>query len=160
MRASRRLTLLAVGAVLAAGACQPRPGAGAVAGTVCAPGVSTGDRIYSMEEVDRVAEPRKSNPQPAFPPNFGGPNGAAFVSEEHAKALGEVDILFVVDATGCTDPARYRVISSTDSLFTQAVLDVLPRLLYRPAEKNGQSVRSWLRWKFLFYRQQGARPPM
>jgi hypothetical protein len=154
-------SLLGSFVVLAAtAACHSPSVGGAPATAPCAREVVvSSEPALSMDAVDRVAEPWKSNPQPAFPANFGGTNGAAYLADEHARAAGEVDIQFIVDANGCVDTSHYRVIASTDSLFTQSVLDVLPRLRYRPAEKNGQSVRSWLRWKFLFYQQHGARRP-
>jgi hypothetical protein len=146
----------------AAAACHPPSQAGRASAARCVPrpgDAAASGPAYSMDAVDRVAEPWKSNPQPKFPSNFGGANGAAYAGDEHTATAGEVDIQFIVDANGCVEADHYRVIASTDSLFTRAVLDVLPLLHYRPAERNGASVRSWLRWKFLFYQQHGARRP-
>jgi hypothetical protein len=37
---------------------------------------------------------------------------------------------------------------------------MLKRLHYEPAKKGGQKVRSWVLWKFVFFREAGASSPI
>jgi len=66
----------------------------------------------------------------------------------------------VVDTMGCVDSSSFKVVSTSDSSFTASVEKMLKRLHYEPAKKGGQKVRSWVLWKFVFFREAGASNPI
>jgi protein TonB len=57
---------------------------------------------------------------------------------------------FVVDSTGFIDMSTVRMMSSTHKLFTQAVLDAMPRMKYRPAKVADRAVRLLVEQTFSF----------
>ena len=57
---------------------------------------------------------------------------------------------FLVDANGRVDPRTVRIDSSTHEAFGQAVREVLPKLRFLPAERDGIKVEEWVAMPFRF----------
>jgi hypothetical protein len=119
--------------------------------------LSENDKTWSDLEVDVLAKPKKGNKLPAFPSVLSG--SAAFDANFKDRVAGEVVARFVVDTLGCVDMRTFTVVSASDSAFTEELLKVFPKYRYDPARKDGAKVRAWLTWKFLFYKDNSARPP-
>ncbi|HEX5177885.1 MAG TPA: energy transducer TonB [Gemmatimonadaceae bacterium] len=115
--------------------------------------------IYDVD-VDQQAVPERGNPQIPWPGTIGqNYNGTA---EADMKLSGDASVVgkFVVDTMGCVDSSTFKVVSTSDSAFTQSVERMLPKLRYEPAKKDGKKVRSWVLWKFAFYRRHGSEAPI
>ena len=67
-----------------------------------------------------------------------------------ANTQGEVLAQFVVDTAGHYEPDSFKVLKSSHQLFTQAVKDALPMMLFRPAEVGGEKVRQLVQQPFTF----------
>lgn len=120
-------------------------------------GAIDSSHIYDTD-VDKPAKPDRGNPQIPWPGSRGtNYNGTV---EADMKMNGEAAIIakFVVDTVGCIDSSTFKVVSGTDTAFSNAVERMLPKLYYEPAVKDKQKVRSWVLWKFEFYRKAGAVP--
>ena len=94
---------------------------------------------YLESQVEKVA---------ALIPGTGAP--------EYPEALktagveGEVQVSFVIDTTGRADISTVRVLKTTQSRFTDAVLKALPHMRFFPAEIGGRKVRQLVQLPFLF----------
>lgn len=120
-------------------------------------GVIDSSHIYDTD-VDQAAKPDRNNPQIPWPASRGtNYNGTV---EADMKTNGEANVVakFVVDTVGCIDSSTFKVVSATDTAYSNAVEKMLPKLHYEPAVKDKQKVRSWVLWKFEFYRKSGAVP--
>jgi protein TonB len=113
------------------------------------------------------ADCRLSGPAPSGQP-LGGASELVSSSELAARILGEpprprypemlrsagvsgrVLVQFTVDTTGRVDLSTVRVVQSAHDLFSAAVLDVLPRYRFAPAEVNGRHVRMTAQMPFDF----------
>ena len=93
----------------------------------------TGWGAADSTEVDKRAVPRPGGPYPQYPREL-----------RERDIEGTVRLLFVVDTLGRAEMCTVRVMVSTDPLFTQAVLDVLPRMRFFTAERAGLKVRQRL----------------
>ncbi len=161
-----RFLLIAAAAVSAA-AFRPlssaavTPADGPVGGQVrCEAGLamlSENDQTFSDMDVEVLAKPRRNNPEPKFPSVLQG--SASYDLNYKDRVGGEVVARFVVDTLGCVDMRTFTIVSATDSAFTDEIRKVLPKFRYDPARKEGKKVRAWLTWRFLFYKDSGARPP-
>lgn len=166
MRASV-VGILGVGA-LAAAFAMPTKSSGAIRDgrPKCGPhgwllNVIDSSHIYSGNgDVDEPAVAERDNPKIPWPGSYGtNQNGtveADMKMGENASVVGE----FVVDTMGCVDSSSFKVVSTSDSAFTASVEKTLHKLHYRPAKKGGQKVRSWVLWKFVFFREAGAETPI
>jgi TonB family protein len=63
---------------------------------------------------------------------------------------GEVLTQFVVDSTGTPEAASFKILRTSNSLFTQAVRDALPLMHFTPAERAGVKVRQLVQMPFTF----------
>jgi TonB family protein len=63
---------------------------------------------------------------------------------------GRVLVEFVVDSNGRADVGTFRVLKSDNELFTMAVREVLPELMFLPAEVHGRKVSRRLQLPFNF----------
>lgn len=161
----RLATLSLAAAAVVAAARASAPHAALVARPRCGAHGSPGNaadtsRIYYDRDVDQMATADAGNPAPKWP-------GASYQSEygtvrtdmrdaTNASVIGR----FVVDTAGCVDSSSFQPVTSSDSAFTTEVRRVLPRLRYRPATKDGHKVRSWVLWKFEFFRRNGVASPI
>jgi hypothetical protein len=83
--------------------------------------------------------PLASNPVPEYPTDL----------RVHG-VQGYVQARFMVDASGRIDPGTFQVLQSNADGFTRAVIDVLPRLRYQPAEVQGRKVEQLTEQTFTF----------
>jgi periplasmic protein TonB len=67
-----------------------------------------------------------------------------------AGLAGHVVVQFIVDTLGVIEPASLRVVESTHEQFARAVLEVLPRYRFVPAEASGHRVRMTAQMPFEF----------
>lgn len=96
-------------------------------------------RAYSELEVDSTALRDPDSEGPVYPADLleRGVEGRALVR-------------FVVTADGSVDLGTFMVILSTDTLFTKAARDVLPRMKFRPAWFSGKPVSQLVEQEFTF----------
>lgn len=96
-------------------------------------------RAYSEIEVDSAATRDPESAGPIYPPTL------------MAKGIeGSVLATFVVDETGRPDLSTYIPLESTDTLFSNAVRDALPRMKFRPAKRRNVVVRQQVEQRFTF----------
>lgn len=79
------------------------------------------------------------NPAPEYPKAL-----------EDARVEGEVLVQFVVNPDGRADMRTFKVLKSSNDLFTQAVKGVLPSSRFVPAEVGGRKVRQLVQMPFGF----------
>ena len=89
--------------------------------------------------VDKPALARFGNPPPRYPDVL-----------RRSAVKGGVVIEVVIDTTGRADMTSVRIVSSDHPLFTDAVLEALPRARFLPAESGGRKVRMWAVQSFVF----------
>jgi TonB family protein len=99
----------------------------------CGPNAPPLETAADSSEVDKQARARPGSPAPRYPPDL-----------RDRSIAGDVRLLFVVDTLGRAEMCTVRIVTSSHPLFTQAVLDVLPRTRFFPAEHNGRKVRQRL----------------
>jgi hypothetical protein len=96
--------------------------------------------VYSAEQVDRPATLDSTTLPPVLYPQGMRASGVS------GKVLAE----FVVDSSGAVEPSTFGVVFATDPAFADAVQQVIGALRYRPAAKQGRSVRQLVRQPFEF----------
>ena len=69
---------------------------------------------------------------------------------ESSGIAGEVQAQFVVSSGGKADMDSFKVLKSTNELFTQAVKNVLPRMRFSPAMIGGKPVNQLVQQSFQF----------
>jgi TonB family protein len=94
---------------------------------------------YIAANVDKSAESTGANPKPAYPPDL-----------LNRLVEASFSVYFVVDTTGRIDTTTIQVPPSVDRRFAKAVLDVLPRWHFVPAEIRGRRVRQLMEQPFEF----------
>jgi len=82
---------------------------------------------------------REDNPKPQYPSML-----------ESAGVEGEVLVQFVIDTTGRADMSTFKVLKSSNDLFTNSVRNVLPRMKFYPAETGGRKVKELVQFPFSF----------
>lgn len=118
---------------------EARPSAN-VLGTEARP-----DRIYRVLEVDEAAERDPASGAPIYPEAL-----------QRRGVEGWVVARFVVDTSGAVEQGSFRIVSSTSSDFTRAVLEAAPTLRHRPAIVKGRPVRQETELTFRFRVQRAA----
>jgi len=109
-------------------------GSGVVAGT----GPVT-NQTYFEFQVEKPAEMLSDSPKPKYPSVL-----------ESSGIAGEVQAQFVVGMNGKADMDSFKVLKSTNELFTQAVKNVLPRMRFSPAMIGGKAVNQLVQQSFQF----------
>jgi protein TonB len=109
-------------------------GSGVVGGT----GPVT-DQTYFEFQVERPASMLDDSPRPKYPTVL-----------EASGIPGEVQAQFVVASNGRADMDTFKVLKSTNELFTQAVKNVLPRMRFSPAQIGGKPVNQLVQQSFQF----------
>jgi protein TonB len=109
-------------------------GSGVVGGT----GPVT-NQTYFEFQVEKPAEMLAESPKPKYPSVL-----------ESSGIAGEVQAQFVVSSAGKADMDSFKVLKSTNELFTQAVRNVLPRMKFSPAMIGGKPVNQLVQQSFQF----------
>jgi protein TonB len=109
-------------------------GSGVVGGT----GPVT-NQTYFEFQVEKPAEMLPESPKPKYPSVL-----------ESSGIAGEVQAQFVVNTQGKADLDQFKVLKSTNELFTQAVKNVLPRMKFSPAMIGGKPVNQLVQQSFQF----------
>ncbi len=94
---------------------------------------------YDLSAVERGALPDPGNPKPRYP-----------MAMLDRRAEVSFSVFFVVDTTGLVDRETLEVPRSVQAEFARAVLDVLFRWRFAPAEVGGRRVRQHVQQPFLF----------
>ncbi len=110
-------------------------GSGVVGGT----GPVTTNQTYFEFQVEKPAEMLSESPKPKYPSVL-----------ESSGIAGEVQAQFVVNTQGKADLDQFKVLKSTNELFTQAVKNVLPRMRFSPAMIGGKPVNQLVQQSFQF----------
>jgi protein TonB len=110
-------------------------GSGVVGGT----GPVTTNQTYFEFQVEKPAEMLAESPKPKYPSVL-----------ESSGIAGEVQAQFVVSSAGKADMDSFKVLKSTNELFTQAVKNVLPRMKFSPAMIGGKPVNQLVQQSFQF----------
>jgi protein TonB len=110
-------------------------GSGVVGGT----GPVSTDQTYFEFQVERPASMLDDSPKPKYPTVL-----------ESSGIAGEVQAQFVVTSNGKADMDTFKVLKSTNELFTQAVKNVLPRMRFSPAQIGGKAVNQLVQQSFQF----------
>jgi protein TonB len=97
------------------------------------------DQTYFEFQVEKPALAKEDNPRPAYPSML-----------ESAGVEGEVLVQFVIDTLGKADMSTFKVLKTSNDLFTQSIRSVLPRLRFYPAETGGRKVREMVQYPFSF----------
>jgi len=109
-------------------------GSGVVGGT----GPVT-NQTYFEFQVEKPAEMLPESPKPKYPSVL-----------ESSGIAGEVQAQFVVNTQGKADLDQFKVLKSSNELFTQAVKNVLPRMRFSPAMIGGKPVNQLVQQSFQF----------
>jgi protein TonB len=107
-------------------------GTGVVGGTAT-------NQTYFEFQVEKPAEMLSESPKPKYPSVL-----------ESSGIAGEVQAQFVVSSSGKADMDSFKVLKSTNELFTQAVKNVLPRMRFSPAMIGGKPVNQLVQQSFQF----------
>jgi protein TonB len=94
---------------------------------------------YYSYQVERPARLDSRSPTPPYPETLRG-----------AGIEGEVDAQFVVDTNGRAESGSFKVVRSTNELFSASVRTTLPRMHFLPAEAGGHKVRQLVEQPFSF----------
>jgi TonB family protein len=85
------------------------------------------------------AQALPGNPSPTYPAGL-----------RAAHIEGSVVAQFVVDATGTPDPSTFKVLASTQNLFSDAVRSNLASMKFTPARVRGKAVKQLVQTAFAF----------
>src|SRR3954462_11038997 len=109
-------------------------GSGVVGGT----GPVT-NQTYFEFQVEKPAEMIQDGTKPKYPSVL-----------ESSGISGQVDAQFVVKSDGKADMDTFKVLKSTNELFTQAIKNYLPRSHFSPAQIGGKPVNQLVQQSFQF----------
>jgi len=96
-------------------------------------------QTYFEFQVTKAASMQPGNPAPRYPDSL-----------RTANVEGKVLSQFVVDTFGRADMSQFKVLNSTNDLFTATVRNVLPMMKFNPAELNGRHVKQLVQMPFEF----------
>jgi protein TonB len=102
-------------------------------------GIANTNQTYFEFQVEKPAEMLAESPKPKYPSVL-----------ESSGIAGEVQAQFVVSSAGKADMDSFKVLKSTNELFTQAVKNVLPRMRFSPAMIGGKPVNQLVQQSFQF----------
>jgi periplasmic protein TonB len=108
-------------------------------GTGVVGGIANTNQTYFEFQVEKPAEMLQDSPKPKYPSVL-----------ESSGIAGEVQAQFVVKSDGKADMDSFKVLKSTNELFTQAVKNVLPRMKFSPAMIGGKPVNQLVQQSFQF----------
>src|ERR1700687_1741583 len=102
-------------------------------------GIANTNQTYFEFQVEKPAELLAESAKPKYPSVL-----------ESSGIAGEVQAQFVVSSSGKADMDSFKVLKSTNELFTQAVKNVLPRMKFSPAMIGGKPVNQLVQQSFQF----------
>jgi protein TonB len=102
-------------------------------------GIANTNQTYFEFQVEKPAEMLQDSPKPKYPSVL-----------ESSGIAGEVQAQFVVRSDGKADMESFKVLKSTNELFTQSVKNVLPRMHFSPAMIGGKPVNQLVQQSFQF----------
>jgi periplasmic protein TonB len=108
-------------------------------GTGVVGGIANTNQTYFEFQVEKPAEMLQDSPRPKYPSVL-----------ESSGIAGEVQAQFVVSSNGKADMDTFKVLKSTNELFTQAVKNNLPRMRFSPAMIGGKPVNQLVQQSFQF----------
>jgi protein TonB len=108
-------------------------------GTGVVGGIANANQTYFEFQVEKPAEMASGSPTPKYPSVL-----------ESSGIAGEVQAQFVVKSDGKADLDTFKVLKSTNELFTQAVKNNLPRMRFNPAMIGGKPVNQLVQQSFQF----------
>jgi len=97
------------------------------------------DQPYFAFQVEKQVLAVEDNPPPRYP---------SMLQDAHIG--GEVLAQFVVDTAGHAEMNSFKVLKSTNDLFSAAVKNALPKYRFYPAETGGHKVRQLVQMPFVF----------
>jgi protein TonB len=97
------------------------------------------NQTYFEFQVEKPAQAASGNPAPRYPEIL-----------KSSGVEGKVMAQFVVLETGKADMDSFKVLSSDNELFSNAVRNVLPQMRFLPAEIGGHKVRQLVQLPFEF----------
>jgi TonB family protein len=101
--------------------------------------VPSNDSVYSVLTVDDEVARLEGSAAPVYP------------SELITQGIeGSVTVRYIIDSTGRAEPASLVVDASTHPLFTEAVRNALPGMLFTAATVAGHPVRQLVQQNFAF----------
>jgi len=108
-------------------------------GTGVVGGTGPVDQTYFDFQVERPAAMLDDSPKPRYPAVL-----------ESSGIAGEVQAQFVVGTDGKADMGSFKVLKTTNELFSAAVRTVLPRMRFSPAQIGGKAVNQLVQQSFMF----------
>ncbi|HEY4218474.1 MAG TPA: energy transducer TonB [Gemmatimonadaceae bacterium] len=99
-------------------------------------------QTYFEYQVEKQAVADPHNSQPAYPDSL-----------RARRIEGEVLAQFVVDTMGHVDVSTFKVLRTTNALFSASLFESLPDMLFSPAEVGGRKVRQLVQMPFVFHVQ-------
>lgn len=93
---------------------------------------------YFEFQVAKTVKPLSGRP-PAYPPEL-----------REARTDGRVLVQFVVDASGTPEMRTFKVLMSSNALFSAAVREAVASMRFEPAMLNGRPVRQVVQQPFNF----------
>ncbi len=103
------------------------------------PRLTSDSTAYFEFQVEQPVLAAGQNPRPEYPEAL-----------EKAKVGGQVLVQFVVNPDGRADMGTFKVLKSSNGLFTKSVQGVLPSMRFVPAEVGGKKVRQLVQMPFAF----------
>jgi TonB family protein len=103
------------------------------------PTAAAGDSAYFEFQVERQVSAASGNTPPAYPPEL-----------RAARIEGRVLVSFVVGTDGRADMSTFKVVRTTHDLFSKAVRDHLPDMIFIPAQIGGHDVKQVVQMPFVF----------
>jgi protein TonB len=97
------------------------------------------NQTYFEFQVEKPAEMIQDGNKPKYPSVL-----------ESSGIAGEVQAQFVVNSSGKADMDSFKVLKSTNELFTQAIKNYLPRARFSPAQIGGKPVNQLVQQSFQF----------
>ncbi|HEX6534917.1 MAG TPA: energy transducer TonB [Gemmatimonadaceae bacterium] len=97
------------------------------------------DQPYFEFQVEKPVLAKENNPAPRYP---------SMLESSHVE--GEVLAQFVVDTAGRAEMNTFKVLKSTNELFTSSVKNVLPQMRFYAAEVGGHKVKQLVQMPFVF----------
>ena len=108
-------------------------------GSGVAGGIANTNQTYFEFQVEKPAEMIQDGTKPKYPSVL-----------ESSGIAGEVQAQFVVTSAGKADMDTFKVLKTSNELFTQAIKNYLPRARFSPAQIGGKPVNQLVQQSFQF----------